>query len=769
VPACATGAEAYSLAMICMEQIAASGKPCPLQIFASDAESEALDTARQGVYPESVLADVGSSRLTRFFTRADANHYQVNKSLREVVLFAQQNLLTDAPFSRIDLVSCRNFLIYLESEVQQKLVSVLHFALSESGYLVLGPSESVGSQVNLFEPVSKKWRIYRRVGASLRPRADFPVEFFEKINDRARPPLPPRAPGASAPDQVMREALLAEYAPVSVLVSRDYEILYFYGATNRYLEQPSGQPTRNLTSLTSDSLRSRVRAAAHKAQREGRRVSVGGGRVRRNGHTVSVRVSAKPLNPARAGESLLLISFEDEPGKIDVHRAQGKSTDESVLQDLEHELKSTREDLQSTIEELETSNEELKASNEEVMSMNEELQSANEEMETSKEELQSLNEELSTVNSQLQEKVQELEATGNDLANLLSSADTATVFLDPKHVIRRFTGPAPQLFRIIESDIGRPISDIAWSFSDPELETDVTLVLQTLQPRDKEITTQDGRWYQRRIMPYRTRDNRIEGVVMTFADVTSLKAAEKELRELNTGLEERVKERTTQVEALATRLTLAEQAERRRLSHFLHDDLQQLLYSVEMKLAPFSKKRDSTSKEFLKSVEEVHDVVRHAIAATRKLAVDLSPPVLKEEGLVPMLIWLSSQVKETHGLKVEIRGVQERHEMSDSMRVLLYQATRELIFNVVKHADAEHASVDISMTDGTLDIEVSDDGGGFDAKKVFGPDSTEHFGLNSLRERLSLFGGSIGVESKPGHGARVSIHVPQARLNEEAS
>src|SRR5262249_36472672 len=297
---------------------------------------------------------------------------------------------------------------------------------------------------------------------------------------------------------------------------------------------------------------------AHKAQREGRRVSVGGGRVRRNSHTVPVRVSAKPMNPGRqGGENLLLISFEDEPGVVRENKARGKSAEESVLQDLEQELKTTREDLQSTIEELETSNEELKASNEEVMSMNEELQSANEEMETSKEELQSLNEELSTVNSQLQEKVQELEATGNDLANLLASADTATVFLDPKHVIRRFTGPAPQLFRIIETDIGRPIRDIAWSFSDPDLETDADLVLQSLQPRDKEIATQDGRWYQRRVMPYRTHDDHIEGVVLTFSDVTSMKTAEGELRRLNSELEARVKERTDEVEALASRLTLA--------------------------------------------------------------------------------------------------------------------------------------------------------------------------------------------------------------------
>jgi two-component system CheB/CheR fusion protein len=767
VPACATGEEAYSLAMIFLEQIAASGKACPLQVFASDVEPEALDAARRGVYADSVLADVGGSRLARFFTRADPNHYQVNKTLRDAVLFAQQNILSDAPFSRIDLLSCRNFLIYLESEIQQKVVSLMHFALNEGGYLVLGPSESTATHAGLFEPVSKKWRIYRSLGAGRPVRPELPAEFYASNGSGARPQAPERVPGGIVPEELVRQELLAD-APASVLIGRDYEVLYFHGATNRYLEQPSGRPTRSLLALTSESLRSRVRAAAHRAQHGGRRVSVAGGKIKRNGHVVAVTVSAKPLRTARAGNGLVLITFEDEAATARERKPRGKAApEESVLQQLESELKSTREDLQSTIEELEASNEELKASNEEVMSMNEELQSANEEMETSKEELQSLNEELSTVNSQLQEKVQELEATGNDLANLMASVDTATLFLDAKHAIRRFTGQASRLFRIIDTDIGRPVRDIAWSFNDPELEPDADRVLQTLQPSEKEVRTEAGRWYQRRITPYRTRDDRIEGVVLTFSDVSDLKAIDAELRRLNSELGARVKERTDEVEALASRLTLAEQSERRRLSHFLHDDLQQLLYSAEMKLALLRQNPGPSAPEASrKTLDEIYELVRRSIEATRKLAVDLSPPVLRDEGLVPMLIWLGSQIREAHGLQVVVNGARGRYSMSEGMRVLLYQATRELLFNVVKHASAKQATVDISLADGALRIGVTDDGRGFDPKKIVEPTSPEHFGLNSLRERLSLFAGNLGIESQPGGGSRVSIQVPRARLSE---
>jgi two-component system CheB/CheR fusion protein len=550
VPACATGEEAYSVAMLLAEKIAATGKACPLQVFATDIEPEALEIARQGIYPDSIQADVSPERLARFFTRVDEHSYQVNKTLRETVLFAQQNVLHDAPFSKLDLVSCRNLLIYMELEVQQKVLLLLHFALNEGGYLVLGPSESIGHYVDLFEPVSKKWHIYRRIGLVQRERVELPI-----VAGETRPPLPsaPSAPLARATSitELTQQLLLEDYAPAAALIRRNYEVLYFHGPTQLYLQQPSGPPTQDLVALAREGLRARIRAAVHKALRENRRVNVGGGRVRRNGRYVEVRVSARPLHAPRAAEGLVLVSFEEESAPLLAPRPRGKSVTahEAIVRQLEYELKSTREELQSTIEELESSNEELKASNEEVMSMNEELQSANEELETSKEELQSLNEELTTVNNQLQEKLDQLETTNNDMVNLLASADIATLFLGADHTIKRFTPAATRLFRLIATDVGRPIGDISWRFADAELAGHMEVVLRTLAAREKEVCTDDGNWYLRRVTPYRTLDNRIEGVVVAFTDITPLKRAEEVLRGLNIGLEQRATERGVQLAA----------------------------------------------------------------------------------------------------------------------------------------------------------------------------------------------------------------------------
>jgi two-component system CheB/CheR fusion protein len=547
VPGCATGEEAYSIAMLLIEQLAASHTACPLQIFATDLDADALEVARRGVYPASIQEDVTPGRLARFFTRVDEHSYQVTKQLREPVLIAQQNMLSDAPFSRLDLISCRNLLIYLEPEVQQKALTLLHFALSEGGCLVLGPSESVGRRVDLFALLSKKWRIYRRVGLVRPERVDFPIAG-------GWPSGGPGIAGAAATGrpvslkEITQDLLLEDHAPAAVLIDRNYEILYYYGPTATYLEQPSGVPTRDLVSLARSGLGSRIRAAVHKAMLQGERVSLGGIRVKRDGQYVHIRIGARPVRAPRAADALLLVTFEDETVPRRVQRgAKEADASEGLVHHLEHELKSTREELQSAIEELESSNEELKASNEEVMSMNEELQSANEELETSKEELQSLNEELTTVNSQLQEKVADLEAAQNDIANLLRSADIETVFLGPDLTIKRFTSAATRLLNLIATDVGRPIYDIVPRFEDPDLRADLAAVLQNESTREKEVKAEDGRWYTRRIMPYRTLDGRVEGAVVAFSDVTALKHAEQELRRLAGELEGRYAQRGEQL------------------------------------------------------------------------------------------------------------------------------------------------------------------------------------------------------------------------------
>ncbi|HMF16296.1 MAG TPA: PAS domain S-box protein, partial [Gemmataceae bacterium] len=407
-------------------------------------------------------------------------------------------------------------------DVQKKVVSLLHFALNRGGYLFLGPSETIGRQVDLFEPLQKKWRIFRRIGPNRPDRVDFPVMPREK-GEAKLPPMPGRKGTGFA--ELTQQLLLEEFAPTAVLINRRYEILYFFGPTMRFLDQPSGEPTQDLLTLAREGLRVRVRAAVHKAVQENRLVAEHGIRLQRNGESVLVRLTVRPIHAPKAPDGMLLVTFMDEPEPAPSPAPpKGKvNKEEAAVRQLEYDLKATREELQGTIEELESANEELKAANEEVMSMNEELQSANEELETSKEELQSLNEELNTVNSQLQDKVDELQGANDDISNLLNCTDIGTVFLDTQFHIRRFTPAANQLFNLIGGDVGRPLADIAQKFHDPELLGDARHVLQKLAPVEKEVEVEGGRCYLRHIVPYRTKDDRIEGVVVTFVDITERK------------------------------------------------------------------------------------------------------------------------------------------------------------------------------------------------------------------------------------------------------
>jgi two-component system CheB/CheR fusion protein len=528
VAGCATGEEAYSIAMLLLEQLASAGSNCGVQVFATDVDEGALETARMGIYPESIAADVSPERLERFFTRLDESAYQVNSQLRECITFAVQNLISDPPFSKMDLVSCRNVLIYLEADIQQRIIPLLHFALNEGGYLFLGPSETIGRQIDLFATVSKKWRIFRRIGPNRMDRVDFPIVVRgEPVSHSPRLADAAAVKASRLADSVQR-ALLEEFAPAAVVINHNCEIVYYNGPTNDYLEMPTGEATHDLLKVARDGLRARLRSAVGRAIADNQAMSLSDAQVKRSGVYYPVAVTVKPLSIPRAAEGLLMVTFRDQAAGEPADQARA-ADEEPVVRQLEYELRATREDLQSTIEELESSNEELKGSNEEVMSMNEELQSANEELETSKEELQSLNEELTTVNNQLHEKVEELEGTSNDLTNLLNCTDIATVFLTTNFRVKRFTPASTRMFNLIATDIGRPISDIAQKFNDPDLFRDAERVLQELSKCDKEVPCDDGRCCMRRILPYRTVDHRIEGVVLTFTDITELKRSRTEL------------------------------------------------------------------------------------------------------------------------------------------------------------------------------------------------------------------------------------------------
>ena len=530
VAGCSTGEETYTIAMLCLEEIAAAQRNIKLQVFASDVDEDAVVFARDGLYPESIAADVSPARLARFFVKEE-HGYRVTPELRAVVVFTVQNVLADPPFSRLDLVSCRNLLIYLRPEAQAKVLALFHFALREGGILFLGGSETVGTVDGCFEPIFKTQRLYRRTGRSRPGEINFPVAGRESVRVSRIPGLGQAAPPRPGLGDLSRRVLLEAYAPASVLTNRAYECLYYLGATDRYLRVAAGEPSRDLLAMAREGLRSKLRAAIQQASEEHKRVILSGGQVKADGTVLSVSVAVQPVQSE--GEELLLVSFlEDRASEQGTGRsaAPAGAADISRIAELERELDVARKELETAVRDLEISSEEQKAINEEALSVNEEFQSTNEELTTSKEELQSLNEELTALNSQLQETLERQRSTSNDLQNILYSSDVATLFLDRDLNIRFFTPAAKSLFRVIASDIGRPLADLTSLAADGNLLADARKVLASLTPLKHEIEAQDGTWYNRRILPYRADDNQIEGVVITFADISEMKSAEREVQ-----------------------------------------------------------------------------------------------------------------------------------------------------------------------------------------------------------------------------------------------
>jgi two-component system CheB/CheR fusion protein len=516
-----------------------------LQIFATDLDRDAIDKARQGFFSKNIAADVSPERLRRFFSKEE-HGYRVCKEIREMVIFAPQNLIMDPPFTKLDLLSCRNLLIYLAAEMQKKLFPLFHYSLSPGGVLFLGSAETVGGFTDLFTPLLAKARIFRRTESALRPEpVEFPSSFTPDTVDRIE--TSPTPSSSRSLQSLADRLVLQQYAPPAVLVNDKGDILYISGRTGKYLEPAAGKANWNLFAMAREGLRFELAGAFQKALRQKDSVTLAGLKVGINGGRQCVDLAVRKLNEPEALRGLVMIVFTDVATPVtseEPHVVRKKTPARSAprVAELERELERAHAELQSTREEMQTSQEELKSSNEELQSTNEELQSANEELTTSKEEMQSLNEELQTVNNELQAKVDDLSLANSDMKNLLNSTDIATVFLDNNLRVRRFTTQATKIIKLIGGDAGRPITDLASDLRYPELVEDAHEVLRTLVSVEKPITTHDGRWYTVRIMPYRTLDNRIDGVVITFADISAAKSLEAELRGKQNGLEKTVAE-----------------------------------------------------------------------------------------------------------------------------------------------------------------------------------------------------------------------------------
>ena len=536
VAGCSTGEEAYSLAMLLQEGMDKVKQHFPVQIFGTDLDHAAIESARAGLYPDGIARDVRPQRLARFFLKENGG-YRIKKEIREMVIFARQNVLKDPPFTKLDLVSCRNLLIYVKPAAQERLLSLFHYALKPGGILFLGSSESLTGLGDHFTVTNKKWKIFARKGTAT-PYA-LP-EGFASLTGRGE------ASRSGATDAVSRlrkqhlstlleKALLSRYAPASVIVNDRGDILYIHGRTGDYLEPATGQPRLNILEMAREGLRIELPAALRRAATQKGEVVHEGVRVKTHGGFAAVRLAVTKLTEPESVRGLLLVTFETKP---DAKPATSQAPRPPMkprsgrVPELERELQYTKETLQGTVEELETTNEELKSTNEELQSTNEELQSANEELETSKEEMQSLNEELQTVNAQLQGKLDDVAQANDDMANLLNSTAIATLFLDRNLHIKRFTTEATKLVKLIPSDVGRPIGDLASNLQYDQLQADAAEVLSNLGFKEKEVQTKDGEWRQVRIHPYRTTKNVIEGLVVTFVDINRVKLAEQAAQQM---------------------------------------------------------------------------------------------------------------------------------------------------------------------------------------------------------------------------------------------
>ena len=557
---CSTGEEAYSVAMLLQEQMDKLKTNHTLQIFATDIDNRAIDQARSGLYPASISSDITPERLARFFTPvSDGSAFRINKSIRDLMVFSEQDVIKDPPFSRLDLICCRNLLIYLNSDLQKKLIPLFHYALNPGGMLFLGTSETIGEFLNLFSVIDRQAKLYRR-NEDLTNKQRFQLGHFNLRvagDSELRNSVRGSGGGKISLREVTERILLERYAPTSILVSERGEMLYIHGSTGRYLQMASGEPNVNILKMAREGLKRDLTAALYQAIKNKIPVERSGLRVKTNGDYSKVNLTVLPVLPTSDSLSelvlylIVIVEIKEEqqdlaiPGCAEATVAkpveklpEGTNTEglaaDALIITLKQELRAKEEYLKSANEELETSNEELKSSNEEMQSINEELQSTNEELETSKEELQSVNEELTTVNSELQIKVLDLSRANNDMNNLLAGTGVGTIFVDFQLLIQRFTPSVTQVINLIPSDVGRPVSHLVSNLVGYNtLVEDIKSVLDTLIPQEIEVSSKDGTWFLLRIRPYRTLENVIEGAVITFFDISEIKRAREALQKAN--------------------------------------------------------------------------------------------------------------------------------------------------------------------------------------------------------------------------------------------
>ncbi|HKX29834.1 MAG TPA: CheR family methyltransferase [Blastocatellia bacterium] len=796
VAGCATGEEAYSISMLLSEYGSDLIDAPTIQVFATDIDEHAIAVAREGFYTDTDVADISPERLRQFFTK-EPDGYRVRRELREMVLFASHNVIKDPPFSHLNLVSCRNLLIYLNRTAQERVMEVLHFALRPGGFLFLGESESVNGPSDLFVIADKEHRIFESRAVSSRTMIPVPEPMYSKrIDARQREESVQETRTLERLSYVdLHQRLLELYGPPSVVVNEEYDIVHLSEHAGIYMQMGGGEPSHNLLKIVRPELRLELRTALYQAIQKRTNVEARGLRINVDGRNRAINLVVRPvLRENDSARGFILILFEEQRGTMEVEipvTGELVTSVEPAARHLEEELMRVKTQLRATIEQYEVQHEELKASNEELQAMNEELRSAAEELETSKEELQSVNEELTTVNQELKIKIEELSQANNDFQNLMASTEIGTIFLDRSLRVKLFTPRARDIFNLIPADVNRPLLDITNKLRYNRLLEDVDRVLNSLQTAECEVQTHNDRWYLMRLLPYRTTEDRIDGVVITFLDITErkraeefLRTSEEHLRVSHDELEVRIKDRTSALQAanealrkevqerraaeertqsLLQKLITVQEDERNRIARDLHDQMGQPLTALRLKLE-LLKEQAAKQPKLEAQIEQAQEMCRRVDLEADFLAWKLRPAVIDELGVVTSI---NNFVHEwSKHVRVEASfqtsGVEAmKGWLSSEIEINLYRITQEALNNIYKHSKATQVDVIIEWRDQTVILIIEDNGQGFEIRTP-GPQtrSTEGIGLVTMRERVAHIGGTLEIETGPGKGTTIFVRVP---------
>lgn len=786
VPGCASGEEAYSIAILFHEQLAQQVSPHPTQLFATDIDEAALTVARRGFYDLSIAEHVPPDRLARYFV-PEGHGYQISKVIRELCLFSTHNLISDPPFGRMDLISCRNLLIYFDADLQRRIIPILHYALAPGGYLVLGSAEnamSLPESSELFRVIDAQQRIYQRKERLSRPADRLPWSAVRSLPSSGSISSRPTVPSTVDIGAALQRVLLRDYGPTSAVIDQQGTIVYLTGRTSPYLMVPPGMPTTNVVAMAHPDLRQPLRTAIRAlAQdnpptvREDLTIHIADGLQR-------ITLIVRPLIELGIDAGLFLVVLQDlgQPTpSVTTQKLIGEIDDP-----IASELQRTRDTLDATINELQETNSDLTTANEELRSLNEELQAANEELQTSKEEIQSINEELQTVNVELSRKIEDLDRANADLANLFASTQIPAIFLHTDGRIARFTPQATDLFALIDTDVGRPLSDLSARFNDIDLRVLIAIVLQTLNPIETVIRQpEQNRWWNLHIRPYQTLAGVIDGVVLTFADITTLKHAEAVLQHANDALDQRVKERTQDLEStnralqmevaersrseqarqrLIQQLVTAQEEERRHIARELHDQLSQDLTALILGLK--SLQGAMPAEDIAERARQLQTVTIQISEEVRNLAVRLRPSALDDMGL-PLAL---SNFIEQWSARAHVAADLHTSGLDDQRLPLaiestLYRVVQEALTNVFKHANAGEVSVIIERHADEVRLIVEDDGVGFHLTEAPSePQQTQQLGIIGMQERVALLGGTLTIESSPGSGTTIFARIPLPQI-----